>query len=115
MGVLFAIGDIHGCVDELRQLLNQLPRSSESTLVFLGDYIDRGPASREVIDTLLGLAQQDHVVPLMGTHEAMFHDFLRDPHSPGGASFIYNGRSATLASYANGDQYVIPESHIECL
>jgi serine/threonine protein phosphatase 1 len=113
--LLFAIGDIHGCVDELRQLLNQLPRSSESTLVFLGDYIDRGPASRDVIDTLLEIAQRNHVVPLMGNHEAMFLDFLRDPRSSGGASFIYNGGSATLASYANGDEYEIPQSHVEFL
>jgi serine/threonine protein phosphatase 1 len=113
--VLFAIGDIHGCVDELRQLLNQLPRSSETTLVFLGDYIDRGPSSREVIDTLIELGQRTTVIPLMGNHEAMFLDFLRDPHSSGGASFIYNGGSATLASYADGDQYVIPEDHVTFL
>ncbi len=113
--MLFAIGDIHGCADELRQLINQLPRSSESTLVFLGDYIDRGPASRDVIETLLELGQRHRVVPLMGNHEAMFLDFLRDPHSSGGASFIYNGGSATLASYAKDGRFEIPDHHIAFL
>lgn len=114
--MLFAIGDVHGCADELRLLLNRLPRTSETTIVFLGDYIDRGPRSREVIDTLLELRGQCNVVALMGNHEAMFLDYLGAPESARAGAFIYNGGSATLASYANDHgEVTIPEEHRELL
>lgn len=114
--MIFAIGDVHGCVDELRLLLNRLPRTSETTLVFLGDYVDRGPASREVIDTILELQQRSKVVALKGNHEVMFLNYLRDPESAAAGSFIYNGGSATLASYADANgEIVIPEAHREFL
>ena len=50
---IFAIGDIHGCFDELRDLVEKLPLDENSVLVFLGDYIDRGPNTRGVIDYIL--------------------------------------------------------------
>ena len=112
VSVIFAIGDVHGCVDELRLLLNRLPRTSETTLVFLGDYVDRGPASREVIDTILELQQRYKVVALKGNHEVMFQNYLRDPESAAAGAFIYNGGSATLASYADANgEVTISEAH----
>jgi serine/threonine protein phosphatase 1 len=51
----FVIGDIHGCADELRYLVDRLPLASGDRLVFLGDYIDRGPDSRGVVSFLLDL------------------------------------------------------------
>lgn len=112
----FAIGDVHGCADELRLLLNKLPVTSDSTVVFLGDYVDRGPNSREVIETVLELSQQCQVVPLMGNHESMFLDFLDDPEGARAGAFIYNGGSATLASYANARGEIhIPDSHVRFL
>jgi len=112
----FVIGDIHGCATELRLLLEQLPITGDSTVVFVGDYIDRGPNAREVIEILLGLMQRCHVVTLLGNHEAMFFDFLQDPKSLGGGMFIYNGGSATLASYANEHgEYTIPREHLDFL
>jgi serine/threonine protein phosphatase 1 len=114
--VIFAIGDIHGCANELRQLLNQLPQDPDTTIVFLGDYVDRGPDSREVIDTILELSQRCTVVPLLGNHEEMFREFLRDPESRTAAMFILNGGSATLASYSNGTQdYDVPDTHLSFL
>ena len=54
MTKIFAIGDIHGCFDKLQKLINQLPIDRETdTLVFIGDYIDRGSSSREVIDYVI--------------------------------------------------------------
>ncbi len=96
---IFAIGDIHGCAGELRGLLAVLPLEPDSTVVFLGDYIDRGPESRQVIDTILELSESYHVVTLLGNHEAMFLDFMQDRSSQGAGLFIYNGGGATLASY----------------
>jgi serine/threonine protein phosphatase 1 len=114
--VIFAIGDIHGCANELRQLLNQLPQDPDTTFVFLGDYVDRGPDSSEVIDTILELSQRCKVVPLMGNHEEMFLGFLRDPESHAAAMFILNGGSATLASYSKGGhEYHVPDEHIAFL
>ena len=113
MGSLFVIGDVHGCAAELKTLINKLPLEPTSTVVFLGDYIDRGPASREVVDTILHLRTFCTVVTLTGNHEDMLQDFLADPTSQGAGMFIYNGGGATLASY--GDEhgnYEIPEPHL---
>ena len=69
-----AIGDIHGCSNALSQLLRQVNPSSADRLVFLGDYVDRGPASRQVIDSLLQLKQVCSPVFLRGNHEVMMLD-----------------------------------------
>jgi serine/threonine protein phosphatase 1 len=113
---LFAIGDIHGCATELRELVERLPLRPDATLVFLGDYIDRGRESKEVIETILELARSYDVVPLLGNHEEMLFEFLEDPSSNKAMRFILNGGSATLASY--GDEqgtYEIPETHLQFL
>ena len=55
---IFAIGDIHGMSDKLRDLLRRLPLSPEDRVVFLGDYINRGPDSKGVLDTLLAFRQE---------------------------------------------------------
>lgn len=112
-GPLFVVGDIHGCALELRLLLEKLPLTEDSTIVFVGDYIDRGPDSRQVIETILDLGRRYRVVPLMGNHEAMLADFLDAPGSLGGGMFVYNGGSSTLASYADQlGEYRIPEDHV---
>ena len=112
--MIFAIGDVHGCADELRALLNKLPHTPDTTIVLLGDYIDRGPDSRAVIDTILELRERCHVVALMGNHEAMLLDYLDAPTSAAGGMFIYNGGSATLASYADDHgEVAFPGDHVE--
>jgi serine/threonine protein phosphatase 1 len=112
-GSLFVIGDVHGCASELKTLINKLPLTPSSTVVFLGDYIDRGPSSREVIEVIFKLRDFCKVVTLTGNHESMLHDFLADPTSQGAGMFIYNGGGATLASYADEHgNYEIPEAHI---
>src|SRR6266446_10339657 len=76
-GRLFAIGDIHGCVDELTAMLTAVAPARGDTVVFVGDYIDRGPAAREVINFLLELRRghADYVF-LKGNHEDMMLSFL---------------------------------------
>lgn len=113
---VFAIGDIHGCYRELNELLDQLPLDQNSTLIFLGDYVDRGPNSRAVIDTILDMQSKYKTITLMGNHEAMMLDFFTDPSSASAAFFIFNGGSSTLASYVMDDQeYHIPDSHMNFL
>jgi serine/threonine protein phosphatase 1 len=95
----FVIGDIHGCSDELCRLLDALTPGADDTLCFLGDYVDRGPAPRAVIDRLLRLrAEGPRCVFLKGNHEDMLLGFLGHPGRYGEA-FLWNGGGATLASY----------------
>jgi serine/threonine protein phosphatase 1 len=74
---IFAVGDIHGCNNKLVALLDRLPVDKDTDLlVFLGDYINRGPDSRKALDTLLHIgATYDHVVFLKGNHEQVLLDY----------------------------------------
>ncbi len=109
---MFAVGDVHGCSGELRALIKQLPLQRDSLVVFLGDYIDRGPDSRGVVDTILELRDYCEVVCLLGNHELMLREFLDGSDPRRVARFIYNGGGATLASYADHDGVVVmPQDH----
>jgi diadenosine tetraphosphatase ApaH/serine/threonine PP2A family protein phosphatase len=97
----YVIGDIHGCNDELRYLIEGLPLVSGDQLVFLGDYIDRGPDSRGVVSFLISL-QRSHPeiqsVFLKGNHEDMLLSYL-GLDGQHGEMFLVNGGNATLESY----------------
>ena len=96
-----AVGDIHGRLDLLEALLVMLESEAPKLpLVFLGDYVDRGPDSAGVLRKLMTLEQDGarEVVCLMGNHEAMMLEFLDMP----GAKWplwTRNGGSATLRSF----------------
>ena len=93
------IGDIHGEIGLLDRLLKQIDRFDPDLIVFLGDYIDRGPHSKEVIDRISGLERE--VVCLMGNHEMMMLNAMEDMgygHSPI-ELWYYNGGEATLQSF----------------
>lgn len=113
---IFAIGDVHGCADELEELLGMLPLRDDSTLVMLGDYIDRGPFSRRVIETLIEWKKRHDIVTLSGNHEEMLREFLDGSNPQRVARFILNGGSSTLADFADDHgEWVIPESHVQFL
>jgi predicted MPP superfamily phosphohydrolase len=73
---LFTIGDIHGCFDSLKELVqNKILLQKSDKLILLGDYIDRGDKSKEVIDYIIELREKEFdIIPLMGNHEAMLLD-----------------------------------------
>ena len=109
---LLTIGDIHGCRDLLVPLIEKVEPTTEDQLVFLGDYIDRGPDSRGVVDDLLALQQQfPETVFLRGNHEQMLLDFLSETDT---LMFLLNGGAATLASYASEENAkpTIPSEHL---
>ncbi|HEY8504284.1 MAG TPA: metallophosphoesterase family protein [Gemmataceae bacterium] len=77
-GRTIAIGDIHGCRNALDALIGVIDPGPHDTLVTLGDYIDRGPDSRGVLDRLVALARRCRLVPLLGNHDELLLDALRD-------------------------------------
>jgi serine/threonine protein phosphatase 1 len=99
-----AIGDIHGCYDLLQQLIERVIRfdAAADELVFLGDYVDRGLQSKEVVDHVKELKENypDRIILLKGNHEALAYDALRAA-SPTAAmmSWRINGGNSTLARY----------------
>jgi serine/threonine protein phosphatase 1 len=99
--MLYAVGDIHGRLDKLEALLAMLPLEPGDRLVFLGDYVDRGPASRGVVERLLEVADAYACAFLLGNHESMFLDYLGWEGEPyfGADVFLPNGGAETLASY----------------
>ena len=98
-GRMLAIGDIHGCHRSLLELLDRLRADPlADTLIFLGDYLDRGPDSRGVIETLLILRKTyRNLICLRGNHEAMFLDFYGAGKNE--ELFFNNGGAKTLSSY----------------
>jgi len=117
--VLYAVGDIHGERELLSELLAKLSLTAEDRLVFLGDYVDRGPDASGVVDLLLDLRDRHQCVFLLGNHESMFLDFLgwKGEAYFGGDAFLSNGGDRTLASYGffdaqrRGELFELPEAH----
>ena len=103
---IYVIGDIHGCLRPLQRLLAKIEPHRVDEVIFIGDYIDRGPQSREVVEYLLGLPYR--CVFLLGNHEKMLLDFLAGDDQ---GFFLANGGVATLQSYG-GDASDIPPAHI---
>jgi serine/threonine protein phosphatase 1 len=110
---LIAIGDIHGCARTLDTLLEAIDPGEDTHLVFIGDYLDRGPDSRGVIDRLIALEGRCECTFLRGNHEALCLDYL--DHGADDLWFM-NGGLETLRSYQEGiSPIVIPDDHREFL
>ncbi|KAB1072605.1 metallophosphoesterase family protein [Methylobacterium planeticum] len=114
----YAIGDIHGCADLLQRLLEQIERRGAGRarcLVFLGDYVDRGPDSARVIEILrdLGEREPEAVTCLMGNHEEMMLNAYRD--GLGATAWQENGGGGTLASFGIEDPEDLPHGVLDWL
>ncbi|MBA62460.1 MAG: serine/threonine protein phosphatase [Planctomycetaceae bacterium] len=109
-GRTIAIGDIHGCAKELQTLLELIKPATEDTIIFLGDYIDRGPDSKTVIETVIALRRCCNVVTLVGNHEVMLLDAIEQPLML--SLWLQFGGQQTLDSYG-GDLSAIPDRHLE--
>lgn len=104
--LVYAVGDIHGRHDLLERMIEEISADARATnspdrplLVFLGDYVDRGPQARAVIDLVLRLQSEGffEVAALKGNHEDLLMQFLRDPATA--EQWLAFGGAATLASY----------------
>ncbi|MBW1901539.1 MAG: metallophosphoesterase [Deltaproteobacteria bacterium] len=111
----FIVGDIHGCLDMLKRLMDKIAWSQDKdTLIFLGDYIDRGEDPKGVVNYILDLTRRSSRVGcLKGNHEAMFLDFLSGKNRE---MFLVNGGWKTLESYgprgSQDDESSIPSDHM---
>jgi len=129
---IYAIGDVHGRADLLEQVFTRIDTHIAAhpvdypIQVLVGDYIDRGPNSREVLDRLIGRAKSSEMVLLKGNHETFVLEFLRNPSML--QSWSQMGGLETLMSYGitpslNADakmqkelattlQATLPKSHL---
>lgn len=123
--MIYAIGDIHGCYDKLVELIKKVPFEEGDTVVFLGDYIDRGPDTKEVLEYLLNFKEYCNADGEMGTriktiflkgnHEAMLMDYLCGIFED---MYLMNGGVATFTSYGGSIPYTkkeITKEHLDFL
>jgi len=112
----FAVGDVHGCSRTLRQMVEaQLRLGADDTLYLLGDYIDRGPDSKGVLDYLMRLWEADYDIrPLLGNHEEML---LRSAQGDAEARRCWfgNGGRDTLQQFAVAAAADIPRRYLDFL
>lgn len=111
---LYAIGDIHGCLNTFNELLDKVFEDigdDEAEVVLLGDYTDRGPYSFEVVERIIGLLDSNPKVkftPIRGNHDQMFIDACKGRDLQ---TFLYNGGKETVESYTrNGKE---PTFHLD--
>lgn len=113
---IYAVGDVHGMADCLVDLLGRIDEDrarnpiGESRIVMLGDYTDRGPRSRDVVEMLSVLSERENFVCLRGNHDQWFESFLTAPGEAEG--FLHWGGIQTLASYGV-DPALEPRSDLE--
>lgn len=105
-----AIGDIHGCNLALHALLDAIRPTAQDTIVTLGDYIDRGKNSRDVLERLLTLQNQCQLLPLLGNHEVMLLAVVDQDAEP--TLWTRFGGQETLDSYG-GQLSAMPQSHLD--
>ncbi len=107
---IVAIGDIHGCVRSIEALWKKLEPFKDHTHVFIGDYIDRGPDSKGVVDFLLEVQDERKTVFLKGNHELMLLNSLASGNKK---NWMLNGGQTTLNSYNVENVHELPDDHLD--
>ncbi|MEX2404639.1 MAG: metallophosphoesterase family protein [Balneolales bacterium] len=103
-----AIGDIHGCIQTTQALIQKLEPWNDRTFIFTGDYIDRGPASRQIVDYLINYQKTHDCIMLRGNHEQMLLDAFNTNYT---RLWLHNGGDTTLRSYNNNVTEIPFEHH----
>lgn len=105
---IYVVGDVHGMYDKLQSVMSQFTVNEDDLLIFLGDYIDRGPDSARCVEYVKNLCAAPNVVALMGNHEMMMINSIAEygldilePDFPkkGSNIWLYNGGDKTRASF----------------
>src|ERR1700709_1794711 len=116
MSLTYAIPDLHGRFDLLRDALAKIAdraAGSTGTIVALGDYVNKGPDSKQVVKRMrAGMFEGWRFFPLKGNHDAMMVEALRDRSKMDG--WIEKGGDTTLKSYG-GDASAIPAADVPWL
>ncbi|RNL88722.1 serine/threonine protein phosphatase [Sinomicrobium pectinilyticum] len=97
MSKTFVIGDIHGAVRALEQVLGKVETGKDDTLIFLGDYVDGWSESPQVIDFLLELEKARNCLFVQGNHDDFCYKWLR--HGERNKQWLYHGGQATIDAY----------------
>ncbi len=97
----YVVGDVHGMLEPLLELFRKLPLKEEDEIVFLGDYIDRGPDSKGVIEFVENLSKIHRVVTIRGNHEDMLMNCLEGGDC---LTWEFNGAHATIRSFGGADR-----------
>jgi len=115
MGRLIAISDIHGCCLTFKALLEKIAFTTQDHLVLLGDYIDRGSRSKQVLDLIFDYTERGYTITLLkGNHEVMLLDALQDDTAI--PRWIINaGGDATLKSFDITEVKDIPERYVHLM
>ncbi len=112
---IFIVGDVHGCLDMLKRLMDKIGWDpSSDRLIYVGDYVDRGEDPFGVVEFVVGQTRISPLVEcLIGNHEAMLLDYLSGKDE---GPFFYNGGGSTVRSYRlnriNKDDPLFPPAHI---
>jgi serine/threonine protein phosphatase 1 len=107
-----AIGDIHGCFDQLEELIAAVRKeASVDKWVTVGDYIDRGPKSKEVVDFLISFQKAANVVCLKGNHEAMLVETIDERLNQDW--WVENGGDAVLRSFGITRALSLPQTYLD--
>ncbi|GJD36904.1 metallophosphoesterase [Methylobacterium aerolatum] len=116
--ITFAVGDIHGCFDRLRLILDRIdryarraPSQEPSRIVLLGDYVNGGPDSRRVLDLLI---DRPDITALRGHQDAMLLSAARG-HRGSVWNFEFHGGAATLRSFGVAAASAIPRLYLDFL
>lgn len=114
--ILYAIGDLHGCLKALKNILNQIDedRNGEpAKIIFLGDYTDRGPSSAELVQYLIDLNNNPKDIEyifIRGNHDVMLMDAAKGLES---GLWMFNGGNTTLDSYHRSAVHYDLEKHVD--
>lgn len=102
---ILAISDIHGCYDELVKLLElNHYNAKEDQLVLLGDYVDRGPKSKQTVSYVMKLVE-DGAVAIRGNHDQMFLEFMYSDDPLKVKRYLLNGGQSTLETYVGYEHF----------
>jgi serine/threonine protein phosphatase 1 len=107
------ISDIHGCIKRFLQLINEVNyKPHEDHLILLGDYVDRGPDSRQVVEEVMRLVREDGAIALQGNHDERFVEVVKGVVPTALEKFLTHGGRQTLESYAGADASLEDFRHV---